>query len=430
LELRSASPTSSIATLRCVVQSYAEARLPEILLAHRTDSSDSSSTAPKPDLNPLVNPILGENMGRWAEVYYTNPPEKRQEAVLELLRELELENRHRENVVPENVIPIRREESPAIEARDEDRDEVHDEDQAANTLQPSSIHCEGCGHENPGDQRFCGMCGVPLAGLTAPDRPSQIMQQKNSDARPANVFPERVFAESISNEQRPPFIPQPRYDDYPRSLSFLRPQEEEEKPLHYRFYLGVALAALILALGYVAWRNAHTNSTTAQLAPQTPPAVAEQQPVQPAQAQPTNAPPKSPPPAPDRTQAKALKPRPASVANQDSVARESALRESALKTQQPAVSATAGAQELAIAENYLNGTNGQQRNSAEAAQWLWKAVEKRNTEATLLLSDLYLKGEGVSKNCDQAHVLLDAAASRGVRDAAVRLRNLRAFGCE
>ncbi len=118
------------------------------------------------------------------------------------------------------------------------------------------------------------------------------------------------------------------------------------------------------------------------------------------------------------------------MANQDSVARESALRESALKTQQPAVSATAGAQELAIAENYLNGTNGQQRNSAEAAQWLWKAVEKRNTEATLLLSDLYLKGEGVSKNCDQAHVLLDAAASRGVRDAAVRLRNLRAFGCE
>jgi hypothetical protein len=404
-------------------------------LAHRTDSSDSSSTAPRPELNPLVNPVLGENMGRWAEVYYTNPPEKRQEAVLELLRELELENVHREGVIPKNVISIKREESSAaIEARNEDH--------VTNEMQASAIYCESCGHKNPADQKFCGMCGVPLVGLTAPDRSSQIKQQESLDPRPASVFPEQVSVESVSNEARPPFIPQPRYDDYPRSLSFLRPQEEEEKPRSYRLYLGAALAALLLVLGYVAWRNTQSNSTTAQLAPQTPPAVAEQQPVQPAQAQSMAAPPQSLGSARDRTQsttaqsgsagepAKTVKPRPAAGINKESVARESAARESALKTPQPPVSTTAGAQELAVAESYLNGTNGQQRNSAEAAQWLWKAVEKRNAEATLLLSDLYLQGNGVSKNCEQAHVLLDAAASRGVRDAAVRLRNLRAFGCE
>ncbi len=419
-------------------------------MAQRTDSSDSSRTAPKPELNPLVNPVLGENMGRWAEVYYTNPPEKRQEAVLELLRELELENGHRENVVPENVIPIKREDLPrAIEVRESEvrerqvRDEVHDqvqaevqaEDQVANQLQASPIQCEACGHENPGDQKFCGMCGVPLVGLIAPDPPSQITPEENLDARPESFFPEQLSAASRSSEERPGFIPQPRYDDYPRSLSFLRPQEEEETPHSYRFYLGAALAALVLALGYVAWRNAQSNST-AHLPPQTPPAVSEQQPVQPAQAQPTAAPPKPLAAAPERTQgttvqpgsgeaAKAVKPRPAAVVNKDVVSkdRDSIARESAAST-------AAGAQELAIAEGYLNGSNGQQRNSAAAAQWLWKAVEKRNAEATLLLSDLYLQGNGVSKNCEQAHVLLDAAASRGVRDAAVRLRNLRAFGCE
>jgi TPR repeat protein len=78
----------------------------------------------------------------------------------------------------------------------------------------------------------------------------------------------------------------------------------------------------------------------------------------------------------------------------------------------------------------LNGTNGQGRNNSEAAKWLWKAIAKHNAEASLLLSDLYLKGEGVSKNCDQARVLLDSAVLRGVKDAGTRLRHLQAFGCQ
>jgi len=43
---------------------------------------------PDPKLNPLLNPLLAAHMGRWAEVYFTSPPEKRDEAVAELLREL------------------------------------------------------------------------------------------------------------------------------------------------------------------------------------------------------------------------------------------------------------------------------------------------------------------------------------------------------
>jgi TPR repeat protein len=88
------------------------------------------------------------------------------------------------------------------------------------------------------------------------------------------------------------------------------------------------------------------------------------------------------------------------------------------------------AEDLATAERYLNGGQGKARDSREAASWLWKAVSKGNPTATLTLSDLYLRGDGVPKNCDQAHLLLDAAARKGVHAAAERLRNLQAFGCQ
>ncbi len=83
-----------------------------------------------------------------------------------------------------------------------------------------------------------------------------------------------------------------------------------------------------------------------------------------------------------------------------------------------------------MAQRYLNGFNGQGRDSAEAAKWLWKSIAKHNSAATVLLADLYLKGEGVSKNCDQARVLLDSAARKGYSPAGERLRNLQAFGCQ
>ena len=83
-----------------------------------------------------------------------------------------------------------------------------------------------------------------------------------------------------------------------------------------------------------------------------------------------------------------------------------------------------------MAQRYLNGTDGQTRDTAQAAKWLWKSVAKHNGAATILLADLFLKGDGVSKNCEQARLLLDAAASRGLVGAGERLRNLQAFGCQ
>jgi TPR repeat protein len=86
-----------------------------------------------------------------------------------------------------------------------------------------------------------------------------------------------------------------------------------------------------------------------------------------------------------------------------------------------------GAEELDTAEKYLkSGPGGAQ----QAIGWLWKAVAKQNAAATMVLSDLYLRGEGISKNCEQARLLLDAAARKGESAAAERLRNLQSYGCQ
>ena len=53
------------------------------------NASDPTDQTSRSELNPLQNPTLGKNLGRWAQVYFTNPPEKREQAVVELLRELE-----------------------------------------------------------------------------------------------------------------------------------------------------------------------------------------------------------------------------------------------------------------------------------------------------------------------------------------------------
>jgi TPR repeat protein len=99
----------------------------------------------------------------------------------------------------------------------------------------------------------------------------------------------------------------------------------------------------------------------------------------------------------------------------------------------PASEATAeaegGAEELRLAERYLEGKSGA-RDTAEAGKWLWKAVGKQNSTAAVLLADLYSRGDGVSKNCDQARILLVSATKKGAPQAARALRSLETTGCQ
>lgn len=88
----------------------------------------------------------------------------------------------------------------------------------------------------------------------------------------------------------------------------------------------------------------------------------------------------------------------------------------------------AGQSELAAAMSYLNGGNGQ-RDSSKAVRLLWAAVGNGNSAAEVMLADLYVKGDGVPKNCAQGRVLLIAAAKSGDAHAKLKLNELKTNGC-
>ena len=87
-------------------------------------------------------------------------------------------------------------------------------------------------------------------------------------------------------------------------------------------------------------------------------------------------------------------------------------------------SAGASDPDLRLAQAYLRHSN-----ASDAARLLWKAVGRNNTEAALTLSQLYARGEGVTRNCDQARILLVAAAKRGSAAAAEQLRQFDSAAC-
>jgi hypothetical protein len=111
-----------------------------------------------PRLNPMINPRLGKNLGRWATVYYTSPPEKREQAVLELLRELEIAPTPEEEVKPPALVDEGREEQTATE-------EVF-----AN---------QAFRHRGAPQRHFCFLCGSPLQG----DKSSQPERHGSSPAQ-------------------------------------------------------------------------------------------------------------------------------------------------------------------------------------------------------------------------------------------------------
>ena len=88
-----------------------------------------------------------------------------------------------------------------------------------------------------------------------------------------------------------------------------------------------------------------------------------------------------------------------------------------------------GESDLTAALANLNPKNGD-RDSAKAVRHLWSAVTNGNTEAEVILSGLYIAGDGVAKNCEQGRVLLTAAAKNGNAEARVKLDELNTTGCE
>jgi hypothetical protein len=442
-------------------------------VAQPTEESDAT-TLPDPELNPLLNPLLAAHMGRWAEVYFTNPPEKRGQAVAELLRELGSSSPPQPVPVPENQAqildspvpenPVLRKpvfQEPAFPRGDqhvperlddgsgkEQYDWTHDRASTRDSFdlaEETPLTCNSCGHNNWRGQRFCGMCGMPLgfspeqAVEAAPSTVSWAEPRVPSEGRLSEPMAE--FADSAAPFEHHP-TPQSeswhmREQNLPNPGPLFQFQSElDSAPRSYRVYLGAVIAILLTVLLYMAWRGSAAFWSNVRTPAQIPRAVSTEQPVVPPQAQPTpvqnavekNAPPVTAPASTARSQNQtdtsaptdaAPKPRPA----------PRIVAVTAPSSATPAAE-QGGSEELATAEKFLDARPGAARDTQEAARWLWKAVAKQNVTATFLLSDLYLRGDGVAKNCDQGRLLLDAAARKGVTAAAERLRHLQAFGCQ
>jgi hypothetical protein len=437
-------------------------------VAQPTDESNAT-ILPDPELNPLLNPLLATHMGRWAEVYFTSPPEKRAQAVSDLVRELA------SNSTPDPASSQRNDDKRVWGKVNDEADEVPSRKSAdvfertpqtyesvaresmicestiSESMMGESIICESCGHKNA-RQKFCGMCGTPLS--ISPENPPQ----QFAVAEPA--------ATAIWDESNPPIgrapegepesvadsIPGPEYHQISQNLRWSPTENNpaEFRPLSdyefepashgYRIYVGVAVAILLGLLVYMTWRS-NTAFRSSGAAPSTVPQAVPAQKSEPAAvtepATPTaqSSPKTNPTPEPATT-GFAPQNRPAETGPEET---RGAHRGAQVRPASRAVSLIAspaistanqnGAEELAAAEKYLDAGPGAARDTRQAATWLWKAVAKQNSTATLLLSDLYLRGDGVTKSCDQARLLLDAAARKGATAAAERLRNLQAFGC-
>jgi type II secretory pathway predicted ATPase ExeA len=90
-------------------------------------------------------------------------------------------------------------------------------------------------------------------------------------------------------------------------------------------------------------------------------------------------------------------------------------------------SAVVDAPASSLAERWDAETRSQ--DPVEHARWLWAAVAQGNTSAEVTLAELYLIGQGVTQNCDQARVLLKAAAKKGSGEAIDKLAKLEQQGC-
>jgi len=66
---------------------------------------------------------------------------------------------------------------------------------------------------------------------------------------------------------------------------------------------------------------------------------------------------------------------------------------------------------------------------SELARRLWTAVEAGDSNAEVSLAQLYLKGDGVPRNCEQARVLLRAASKKGNAEALQQYRKLNYAAC-
>lgn len=385
-------------------------------MAFTDKTSTPVSELPKPELNPMMNPTLGRNLGRWAHVYFTSPPEKREEAVTELLRELECDTPE-SSTFSQHAQPgasrILQREQLIKEFFDTSERVFSDEAEPEHLLSQASdqpvarteLICPACSSRNSREQKYCGNCGAPLSTNT---RDIDTAQPTRRYAPPQTHDDTQWLRERALSS----------FEQYDRSGS------------GGWKYLILIFLILFAGFAYMRWVQSRPSLVTASKSAAAselaaPPSDTTTPVPQPAtarsadSAQVTKEDPAGPKAAtPQVTQ----NPVPAALLSKEPDTKPSGLPGSA------EVPSPGGHQDVLLAQKYLEGRSGS-RNAPQAAQLLWRAVAKQNSDAALLLSDLYARGDGVPKSCDQARLLLVAAAKKGSAQAAQQLRTFYSHGC-
>ena len=353
----------------------------------------TANALPQSELNPLTNPTLERNLGRWAQVYFSSPPGRREQAVSKLLEE------------------IKREASGGLPAHHPDRPYF------ARATEFDDVVCPACQRKNPPRNKFCAGCGEVLNPMLSDSR-------ENPPRAPIQGPAEAPTAKSESDVQW--------LRD--RALGSLD-ASDAPKQRGSRYLVG-ALVIALAGFAYLQWAPSLPIRMTfpgRTAAPQVS-VPAAQPPAESSSQAEIKRPPETISPAPKGSEVQDTLAT-AEVHNRRSVASglQSAVQRSPLFdvtiSRRPLDAGEGGAADLRLAQRYLGGSMGV-RDSSEAAKLLWKAVRQQNLTAAVLLSDLYVRGDGVPKSCDQARLLLMAGAKRGAPQAAQQLRSLESHGCQ
>lgn len=350
-----------------------------------------------PELNPLTNPVLEKNLERWAKVYFGTPPAKRDQAVSALLEEIMRESDKHESETSGPVQSAR----PYF-ARDPKFERPV---------------CAACQHHNPPGHKFCSRCGQILGHAQPTARGTRGMRE----------VPDLPLPSPVRDGNNMQWVREQTFSGLEGSYT--------RQGRGRKYVVGLAVIALA-AFAYLRWAP----EFRARVAPSASPSASARAitqensslsgaPIQPETSVPESG--RAAPPAVPATQRssptvqaheRAIVPAGIQPASQKSPVL------AATTSRQSFVGQEGGAPDLRLAQRYLEGSMGV-RDPAEAAKLLWKAVGKQNATAAILLSDLYQRGDGVVRSCDQARLLLVAAAKRGSPQAAQQLRNLELQGC-
>ena len=212
------------------------------------EKTPEQTELPNPELNPLLNPTLGRHLGRWAQVYFTSPPEKREEAV--------------ENFCANCRASLR---SRGKRSRDRARraapcgNNCRLKQFVSLRLCPTlpSLECAECGHPYTSPQRFCGMCGATLEGERAPGTATVPQHQMTRPVEPLFAHADLPSLSPVSESVNPA-------DDNYSDIRWLREKGLSDSGSPWRRRVTLRQSSRSLAIGILFYAQSRSAKAPGQ----------------------------------------------------------------------------------------------------------------------------------------------------------------------